>query len=100
MAETSPHQFPALREFVRGYFHQDLESEYGSPQAAVRQFLHDADAEQRKAVAKEWATLLGKTQHLGEINEALRRLGSAWTFASLADVNKIAEIFREDSLEE
>lgn len=92
-----PDQFPALREFLRGYFHQDLEDEYGSPAAAARQFWQDADEAQRKAVASEWARLLewSKTLPLNEINQSLQKLGSAWGFDSLADLQFLAEIFRK-----
>ena len=91
-------QFPALREFLRGYFHQDLEEEYGSAQEAARQFWRDADERQRKAVAEEWHRLLrlAEAGTLDQVNELLKKSGSAWTFASLAEVQKISDIFRED----
>lgn len=91
-------QFPALREFFRGYFHQDLEEEYGSAEAAARQFWRDADEGQRRAVAEEWDRLLRHTETgtLDHINKLLKKSGSAWTFASLAEVQKVSDVFRED----
>ena len=95
MPKPSP-EFPALREFLRGYFHQDLADEYGSPQAAAKQFWQDADDEQRMAVANEWARLLdhAKDLSLDYANELLRNLGSAWTFTNPAELQKITEVFR------
>lgn len=95
-AAVSPDQFPALREFLRGYFHEDLEDEYGSPEAAARQFWHDADQEQRKAVTEEWSKLLKGTKQLtlDQTNQLLQKIGSAWTFDTRDDLQNIAKIFR------
>lgn len=89
-------QFPALREFLRGYFHEDLEDEYGSPQAAAAQFWQDSDAEQRRAVGGEWVKFLKetKTLKLDQVNERLRELGSAWAFDNLAELENISAVFR------
>jgi|HubBroStandDraft_6_1064221.scaffolds.fasta_scaffold480573_1 hypothetical protein len=95
-ASISPEQFPALREFLRGYFHQDLEDEYGSPQAAARQFWQDADQDQRKAVAEEWSKLLDGTKQfsLDQTNQLLQKIGSAWTFDTREEIQDIGKIFR------
>jgi len=89
-------QFPALREFLRGYFHEDLEDEYGSPHAAAEQFWEDADDGQRKAAAAEWVKFLKetKTLNLDQVNQRLRELGSAWAFGNLAELQKISAVFR------
>ncbi len=65
--------FPALRSFLRGYFHQDMKDEYGSPEEAVREFCEDASGEERAAVAREWLRFLDQTkgQPLEEMNRAL-----------------------------
>jgi len=99
MPGNKPQPFPALREFLRGYFHQDLADEYGSPEGATKQFLRDADAEQRAAVKHEWSMLLRQTSHqsLDHMNEALRKLGSVWTFESLVELHKIGEILGKAS---
>lgn len=95
-AALSPDQFPALRELFRGYFHEDLEDEYGSPEAAARQFWKDADQEQRKAVAVEWSKLLDGTKQLSldQTNQLLQKIGSAWTFDTRDDLQKITKLFR------
>ena len=95
-ASVSPDQFPALREFLRGYFHEDLEDEYGSPEAAARQFCQDADQNQRKAVSEEWSKLLGKTKQLSldQTNQLLQKIGSAWNFDTREELKVIGKIFR------
>jgi len=89
--------FPALRQFLRGYFHQDMADEYGSAEGAARQFCKDADAGQRKAVAEEWARLLEQmtTQPLAAMNEVLtEKLGSASTLENTDEIRKISAVFR------
>ena len=92
---VSPDQFPALREFLRGYFHEDLEDEYGSPEGAARQFWQDADQDQRKSVSQEWSRLLTETKQLSldQTNQLLQKIGSAWNFDSREELQIIAQIF-------
>jgi CdiI immunity protein len=92
--KSSP--YPALREFLRGYFHQDMADDYGSPKGAAIQFSQDADPAQRKTVARELAEFIGKCKNrpLPQINESLRSLGSAWNFDSLTELEEIEEILR------
>ncbi len=97
-AEISVADFPALREFLRGYFHQDMNDDYGSPEGAARQFCRDTDAAQRKAVASEWERFLAwtKGQPLERINKLLtQELGSACT-VSQSDLRKITGVFWRD----
>jgi len=72
-APISAADFPALRSFLRGYFHQDMKDEYGSPKEAICEFCEDASAEERAQVAKEWAKFLEQTkgQPLEEVNRFL-----------------------------
>jgi hypothetical protein len=65
--------FPALRSFLRGYFHQDMKDEYGSPEEAVRKFCADASSEERAAVARDWARFIDQTKgkSLDEVNRIL-----------------------------
>jgi len=65
--------FPALRSFLRGYFHQDMKDEYGSAEEAVREFCSDASGDERAAVAEEWSRFIDKTkgQPMGAINRIL-----------------------------
>ncbi|MBZ5722867.1 MAG: hypothetical protein LAO03_21210 [Acidobacteriia bacterium] len=88
--------FPALRQFLRGYFHQDMADEYGSAEGAAQQFCKDADAGQRKVVAEEWARLVEQvaTQPLTAMNEVLtEKLGSASTLEQ-EEIKKVSAVFR------
>ena len=79
-ADISAATFPALRSFLRGYFHQDMADEYGTLDEAVRQFCEDADDQERKTVAGEWARFAALTrgQPIAVINRILtEKLGSA-----------------------
>ncbi|HEX4426061.1 MAG TPA: contact-dependent growth inhibition system immunity protein [Terriglobales bacterium] len=90
----SSSEFPALRDFSRGYFHEDCIDEYGSMEAAARQFVKDADREQRKVVAHEWAEFLKSFSSVEKINEAMRAMGSACRFADLDEVEKVTRALR------
>ncbi len=94
-SQISAADFPALRNFLRGYFHQDIGDEYGSPQAAARQFGQDADQEQRKAVAEEWARFLTrmKGQPLQAFNQALTVLGCACLLGQ-ADIDEVSKVLK------
>ena len=95
--EITAQQFPALWAFLRGYFHQDMKDEYGSLEAATRQFCEDADSAERKAVEKEWERFVEQTstEPLSVVNQLItRNLGSACTFASPEELKKISDVFR------
>jgi CdiI immunity protein len=75
-------EFAALREFLRGYLHEDFMQEYGSVGNAVRQFAQDTDHEQRAEVVRQWEKFLELTrpQPLPVVAGLLiTRLGSAWS---------------------
>jgi hypothetical protein len=100
--------FPALRSFFRGYFHEDMADEYGTLEEAVRAFCEDADTEERKTVAGEWARFLAQTkgQSLAAINKIMtEKLGSACRLQP-EDIEKISIAFenrpthRQESWEE
>jgi hypothetical protein len=89
--------FPALRSFLRGYFHQDLQDEYGSAEQATRQFCADASSEESAAVMHDWAAFLDrmKGQSLAEVNHVFTGpLGSSYALHG-DDVQKISAIFHE-----
>lgn len=90
----SPTEFPSLRNFFRGYFHEDCIDEYGSLEKAARQFVKDADREQRKLVAHEWVEFLKSFSSLEKINKATRAMGSACRFADLAEIEKVTRALR------
>jgi contact-dependent growth inhibition (CDI) system CdiI-like immunity protein len=71
--EVNAVTFPALHTFLRGYFHEDVADECGTPLEAAEQFCEDAETDERVAVAKEWVQLMQLLQGrpLAEINQAL-----------------------------
>jgi hypothetical protein len=76
--EITAANFHALHTFLRGYFHEDVADEYGTPPEAADQFCEDADSDERIPVAKEWQQIveLAGTQPAA-LNAALKKLGSA-----------------------
>jgi hypothetical protein len=89
--------FPALRSFLRGYFHEDVADEYGSLEEAVRQFCEDAEPDERRRVANEWVRFVAQTKGwpLEAINrDLIAQLGSA-NRLSPADLEMISRTFRE-----
>jgi hypothetical protein len=59
--EITAANFPALHTFLRGYFHEDVADEYGTPPEAADQFCEDADTDERIPVAREWQQLVELT---------------------------------------
>jgi hypothetical protein len=92
---TGAADFPSLRSFLRGYFHQDMQDEYGSPEEAVREFCADASADERAAVAGDWSRFLEhiKGQPLEKVNRILtRELGSSYAVSD-EDLQRISAVF-------
>jgi len=88
--------FPALHSFLRGYFHQDMKDEYGSPEEAVREFCEDASTEERAALAENWSRFLAQTngQPIEEINRILTGpLGSSYAITD-EDLKRISSILK------
>jgi hypothetical protein len=84
-SDFSAADYPALRSFLRGYFHQDMKDEYGSAEEAVCEFCADASPEERAAVAEEWSRFIDQTKgkSLAEINRILTGpLGSSQLLTS------------------
>ncbi len=76
--EITTENFPALHTFLRGYFHEDVADEYGTPPEAADQFCEDADSDERIPVAKQWQQLVELTgTQPAALNAALKKLGSA-----------------------
>jgi hypothetical protein len=93
--------YPALRSFFRGYFHQDMKDEYGSPEEAVREFCDDACTDERAAVAQEWSRFVAQTKGkpLDEINRILTGpLGSS-SILSGEDLELISAVLSRKSRE-
>jgi hypothetical protein len=93
--EITAANFPALRSFLRGYFHEDVADEYGTPVDAADQFCEDADTEERTAVAQEWTQLMSLLHGhpLADINQALtKKLGGAVRLSE-EQVQQVSQIF-------
>ena len=76
--EINAANFPALHTFLRGYFHEDVADEYGTPPEAADQFCEDAETDERVPVAREWQHLVELTgTDPSPLNAALKKLGSA-----------------------
>ena len=76
--EITAANFPALHTFLRGYFHEDVADEYGTPPEAADQFCEDAETDERIPVAREWQHLVELTgAQPAALNAALKILGSA-----------------------
>jgi len=94
--EISADSFPALRSFLRGYFHEDMAEEYGTLEEAVRQFQEDADPAEWKSVATQWTRFIAqmKGQPLTTINAALTgKLGSACLLKQ-EDFDRVSRAFQ------
>lgn len=93
--EITAANFPALRSFLRGYFHEDVADEYGTPVEAAEQFCEDAETDERTAVAHEWTQLMNVLQGrpLPEINQALTgKLGGAVRLNE-EEIQQVSQIF-------
>jgi CdiI immunity protein len=91
-------EFPALREFFRGYLHQDTLAEYGGALAAAAQFRADADAAQTSSVQREFTTLCAAVpvDDLAAVNAEIERHGAAYQFASIREWREFAEVLLEE----
>lgn len=87
--------YPALHAFLRGYFHEDVADEYGTPLEAAEQFCDDAETDERVAVAKEWMQLMQLLhgRPVAEINQALTtKLGGAVRLKE-EEVQQVSDVF-------
>ncbi|MFZ0684860.1 MAG: contact-dependent growth inhibition system immunity protein [Terriglobales bacterium] len=91
--EITAANFPALHTFLRGYFHEDVADEYGTPPEAADQFCEDADSDERIPVAREWQQLTELTgAQPAALNAALKNLGSAIRLNE-EEIPKVSTIF-------
>ena len=94
---VSAAEFPALRQFLRGYLHEDWMEEYDSPAEAVRQFLEDADAGERQQLASEWQMFRErtKTEPLAAVGKLLAdKLGSSWRPRNAEELEEVSLALR------
>jgi len=94
-AKISVANFQNLHRFLRGYFHQDLTDEYGTPQEAAETFCEDADTDERLAVAREWAHFMECThgRSVTEVNHLLADKLGAGVRLSEEDLEQVNETF-------
>ncbi len=95
--EISAADFPALRQFLRGYLHEDWMEEYASPTEAVRQFLEDADAQERQQLAHEWQKFRERTkaEPLAAVGKILSdKLGGSWRPRTSDELEEVSVAFR------
>jgi hypothetical protein len=91
--EISTANFPTLHTFLRGYFHEDVADEYGTPPEAAEQFCEDAESDERVPVAREWQQLTELTNgQAATLNAALKKLGSAVKLSE-EEIPQISAIF-------
>jgi CdiI immunity protein len=94
----STKDLPALREFFRGYLHQDTLAEYGGALAAAAQFRADADDNQAAHVRREFSELQRavSSDDLEAINAEIERRGAAYQFASVREWREFSDVLLED----
>jgi hypothetical protein len=76
---------PALRNFLRGYLHEDFAAEYGSLAAAVADFKqHTYDWEAVAMVTHQLHAFIHEQQGrpIEEVNAELAKLGAGYEFLS------------------
>jgi len=89
-----PADYPALREMLPAYLHQDFADEYGSAVKAIEGFLQEASGDEILQVKEDWLRLRKALARRPwkECQKAFTRLGSAWTPQSEADLKRLDEI--------
>ena len=98
-AAISAADFPALRSFLRGYFHQDMKDEYGSAEEAAAEFCDDASPSERTALATEWSRFIEQTKNLPieQVNRLLTgTLGSSYSLTA-EEMQKVSAVFSKRS---
>jgi len=89
-----PADYPALREFLPAYLHQDFGEEYDSAAEAIRSFVAEATGDEIVQVKEEWKAFRAdfRARPLREIQAALESLGSAWLPANEGELQRVDEI--------
>jgi hypothetical protein len=86
-----PANYPALRDSLPGYLHEDFQETSGTVAGAVEAFLSEASEEEIQAVREEWQRLRKQFagRPLKELQAALAQLGIAWRPASEAELRGV-----------
>lgn len=81
MKKLKASEFPELQRVFSGYLHQDFLEEHGTPAAALRAFLDDANATENRRFRTEARRFLERIDgvDLSEVRAFLLALGSCWT---------------------
>jgi hypothetical protein len=77
-SSTSP--YPELRRVFSGYLHEDVLSDEGTPQDALRMFWSDATPGERRRFQREAMRLLDQvsTLDLAAVRDLVHLLGGRW----------------------
>jgi hypothetical protein len=83
--------FPALREFLRGYLHQDFEAVHGSLRAAADAFRADASPAERTQLTRELESLAALVADLPArpLRQFIEDLGSGWMPKSREEIQEL-----------
>ncbi len=95
---SKPHKisaadFPRLTDFARGYLHQDLVPEHGSPLQAALAYVNDLSAAERQEAAAEAFRFRGIIHDWrnAEVNAAVAALGGSWNFVAKGELFEVLQ---------
>ena len=95
---ANPHKieagaFPLLSQFARGYLHQDLVPEHGSPLQAALAYVNDLSASEQRQAAAEAFRFRGLIHNWrnAEVNEAVAALGGSWNFVAKSELDAVLQ---------
>jgi hypothetical protein len=94
-APVDPRSYPALRDALRGYLHEDWTTEYADSEDAARAFRRAAAEDEAGAVAAEAKRLRAALAGM-EVRD-LRKLlgagfGSGWRPATAAEADRVLRL--------
>jgi hypothetical protein len=90
-------RYPQLEAFFGGYLHQDFVEEHGGLAGAVEAFARDANARERRALAREWKAFRKDARHaatLASTRAAVGALGAAWAPRRADDLARLDRLIR------
>lgn len=92
--------FPAVKEFLRGYLNQDFADEYGTVEGATKAYCEDASSVKIQELAKEWGALRAAFggASLERINGVLSgTFRSGWRVTDTKQLDVISEILQKQT---
>jgi hypothetical protein len=91
-AEFNPSSYSHLREFLRGYLHEDWPDECATLGESVEKFWMDTGTASVLKVAEEWDSLQRISGgELKNTQELLDQLGGAWHPASAQEIKEMSQ---------